>query len=261
MPKIWPGVTHSIAAILDSLNPVHLRHARQKFKAFLKELPSVSKSLSSRPVKNTLKPAEMSAKASLNLIDDVVNFLDNIKKQIKPSNGDEFKARVRIFLHQHYGKEELGEIVKKAELLKENADWFKLDDRHALVLEVMHEQYQRLEALRAPRVENGEALRAAQDLFRDLLATANKPEQVKELIRTLAQRVEGKLSKDEQMNDSRFELGVKTELMRLGLDRAALDKFVDNAKGIKLDRHSEIVLKVMDEFARTTPSEWFAAKK
>ena len=164
MPKIWPGVTHSIAAILDSLNPAHLRHARQKFKAFLKELPSVSKSLSSRPVKNTLKPAEMSAKASLKLINDVVNFLDNIKKQIKPSNGDEFKARVRIFLHQHYGKEELGEIVKKAELLKENADWFKLDDRHALVLEVMHEQYQRLEALRAPGVKNSEALCAAQGL-------------------------------------------------------------------------------------------------
>jgi len=164
-------------------------------------------------------------------------------------------------LNQEYTKQELGDVLTKAQWLKEHADWLKFDGHPALVLEVMHEQYQRLQALRVPGVENGEALRAAQTLFPELLATANKPEQVEGLIRTLASYVEETLPPNEQKNDSRFELGVKRELIRLRLNGSALTEFVDKARGISLDPHSAIVLKVMGELAHSTPSEWFAARK
>jgi hypothetical protein len=267
------GAIRSIRVILAESAPIaSVRNAWRTFKSGFGNIPS--QPLASRNVQAAPKPGgnkalsganpALPAKPTLAVVKEVTDFLHYVTGRVRhdqPQNDDQFTAGAHLFLNQEYTKQELGDVLTKAQWLKKNADWLKFDGHHALVLEVMHEQYQRLQALGAPGVENSEALRAAQALIPEWLAKANKPEQVEGLIRTLAICVEEKLPPDEQKNDSRFELGVKRELIRLGLDRAALAKFVDKAGGISFDPHGAIVLKVMGDLARTPPSEWFATRK
>jgi hypothetical protein len=114
MPKIgWTNVTSSIAAIFDSLNPAHLRNAKQTFKSWLNlsDAPKPLSSLNPKAVQNqkasslplpeqvnkpkeARKPpfginTEIRAKllsAQTGTISDVIDFLDYIETQIDPDH-------------------------------------------------------------------------------------------------------------------------------------------------------------------------------
>ena len=227
MPKIWPGVTHSIAAMFSTLtSALDVRRAGQKYKKQFKDFSN--KSLQSRPVQGAQKTRqakkpvlgsnpEMRAKfdaARDGNIRQVIDFLDWVKKQVprdRQRREDLFVAAVRKeLMTQCLDPEELSAIVKKAEE-------FKFDDgRGELILKAMND-------------------------------VAQEMNDIKGTIDGIVSDIEGQLGKERKGNDEKFMALIPSALEARGLTGKELKDFVDKAASVvrSLKGRPETVLRIM----------------
>jgi hypothetical protein len=271
----------SIRAIFGNLTPPEPMHrALGKFKQWFSNSPTAYKRLSSTDVRTEQPPPktesqlprgadqEMRAKFEAarkgSTFFDVTAFLDSVQHYVKRkgdvpkelwSDDDRFREIVHFALEkkQPFTKEEIGDILKQVAGVE-------LSKRRAIVLEALQQSAISTPAPEMPlppEVEKMKDLREMEALIPQMLLIGTKVGGVEEKINDLASYFKQKLSPDEQKNDRLFETNVRKELMSLHLDGQVLTKFVEKAKGVTItDKHSAIVLKVMDQLAPKTPSEW-----
>lgn len=192
---------------------------------------------------------------------DVTALLDYVKQHVEravpdgmPVDDNTFGQIVHYLLSkQGFTKEEVVDILKQVAGVE-------LSKRHAIVLEALQQSAISTPAPEMPpppEVEKKKDLREIEAMIPQTLINGTKVGGVKEKINDLARYFEQKLSPDEQKNVFKFEFNVRKELMSLHLDGQVLAKFVEKAKGVTItDKHSAIVLKVMDQLAPKTPFEW-----
>lgn len=264
----------SIRAIFGNLTPPEpTPRASGKFRPF-NNSPNAYKRLSDvrteqpRKAESQLPPGadrEMRAKFEAarkgNAFLDVTAFLVYVKQHVEravpdgmPVDDNTFRQIVHYLLSkQGFTKEEVGDILKQVAGVE-------LSKRHAIVLEALQQSVISTPAPEMPlppEVEKMKDLREIEAMIPQTLINGTKVGGVKEKLNDLARYFEQKLSPDEQKNVFKFEFNVRKELMSLHLDGQVLAKFVEKAQGVIItDKHSAIVLKVMDQLAPKTPSEW-----
>jgi hypothetical protein len=275
------GAIGSIRVILAESAPIaSVRNAWRGFKSAFGNIPS--KSLASREVKAAPK-AE--GKKVLPVVTEVTEFLNFVAGRVRddqPQNNDEFTARAHILLDQKYTKQELGDVLTKTQSLKKKGVSLKLDRDGALVLQVLQKHMAAKSSLPSGAVNQPKMSHLSEDQKADLremeaaipqtIYHGTKVGGVEEKLDLLARYFELKLSPEEQTNDLKFQFGVLKEfqlIMRnqdkgseFPLSGERLAQFVAKAKGITLeDRHSEIVLNVMNQLAAKPTSEWLSPKR
>ena len=263
------------AKLGNSPEPMH--RVLGKFKQLFSNSPTAYKRLSSIDVRTEQPPpkaksqlppgadremrAKFEAARNGNTFFDVTAFLDYVKQRVKralpddmPTDDDTFRQIVHYLLSkQGFTKEEVGDILKQVAGVE-------LSKRRAIVLEALQQSAISTPAPEMPlppEVEKMKDLREIETMIRQTLINGTKVGGVREKINDLARYFEQKLSPDEQKNVFKFEFNVRKELMSLHLDGQVLAKFVEKAQGVTItDKHSAIVLKVMDQLAPKKPSEW-----
>jgi hypothetical protein len=135
MSKIsWAGVTYSIAAILDSLNPVHLR-ARQKFKADLHN--SSTKSLQAFQIQAAQKPEQTKSANQVDITKFVAKIVECVEGKLLPTlrkSDQAFLVGVPEVLRElDLTGKKLDQFLKKAESVESD-----LNGRGKLVLKEMN---------------------------------------------------------------------------------------------------------------------------